>query len=429
MTAARETHCASARTLPASETLGHDDRMFRSFIILSAWRALGRHPMRAVLTMLGISVGIAAVITLVSMGESARRSVIERLATMGQNVLQVEAGNRAFRGASAPVETLSYEDVVAIRKDCPGVAFASPQVDYRSQVAFEGRNWNTKIQGLDPEYQSIRRWTVAEGEFLNAAMVNTAAKVAVLGQSVARQLFSTATNPIGETIRVTNTPFRVVGVLAPKGAGINGEDMDDFVIIPWTTAQRRMVRINYLKDVWVSAATASTIDAAKTQMIALLRQRHRLTADQPDDFNIKDFKEIADQVSETNRVMTMFLASVAAIALIVGGINTMTIMLVSVTERTREIGVRLAVGAKGPHVRSQFLLEAMLLTLLGGLGGVAMGVIAAHVTAGVLDWPPVITARTLGLGLGISTAVGLVFGYYPAFLASRMDPIDALRYE
>jgi putative ABC transport system permease protein len=399
------------------------------FIARSAWRALGRHPMRAGLTMLGISVGIAAVITLVSIGESARQSIVERLATMGQNVLQVEAGNRASKGVTASVETLSYDDVQALRKECPALAFASPQVDYRSQVAFEGRNWNTKIQGLDPEYQQIRRWSVAEGEFLSAPMIASAAKVAVLGQSVVRQLFSTATNPIGQTIRVSNTPFKVVGVLAAKGAGINGEDMDDTVIIPWTTAQRRMVRINYLKDIWISAASPTVIEEAKTQMTALLRQRHRLTQDQPDDFGIKDFKEIADQVSETNKVMTMFLASVAAIALVVGGINTMTIMLVSVTERTREIGVRMAVGARGPQVRLQFLLEAMLLTLLGGIAGVAMGVIAAYLTAQSLDWPSIISPQTIALGLGISTVVGLVFGYYPAFRASRLDPIEALRYE
>jgi putative ABC transport system permease protein len=385
--------------------------------------------MRAGLTMLGTSVGIAAVVTLVSLGESARLSVLERLATMGQNVLQVEAGNRALKGISTPVETLSYEDVLALRRECSALAFASPQVDYRSQVAFEGRNWNTKIQGLDPEYQFIRRWTVAEGEFLSAPMISGAAKVAVLGQSVARQLFSTATNPIGQSIRVSNTPFRVVGVLAPKGAGINGEDMDDFVIIPWTTAQRRMVRINYLKDVWTAAVSDTLIDDAKKQMSALLRQRHRLTSDQPDDFNIKDFKEIADQVSETNRVMTVFLAGIAAIALIVGGINTMTIMLVSVTERTREIGVRMAVGARGPQVRLQFLSEAVLLTLLGGVAGVALGILAAHLSALALEWPPFISVQTIGLGLCVSSAVGLTFGYYPALLASRLDPIEALRHE
>ena len=385
--------------------------------------------MRASLTMVGIAVGIAAVIALVSLGEGARRMVIERLATMGENMLQVEGGNKAFKGANTPSETLSYEDVIAIRKECSAVALASPQVDYRSQVAFEGRNWNTKIQGLDPDYQLIRRWPVAEGEFLSTAMINSAAKVAILGQSVSRQLFSTATNPIGQTIRVSNTPFRVVGIMASKGAGVSGEDMDDFVIIPWTTAQRRMVHIRYLKDVWVSAASAGAIGEAKRQMTALLRMRHHLTADQPDDHSIKDFKEIADQVSETNRIMTAFLASVAAIALLVGGINTMTIMLVSVTERTREIGVRLAVGARARQVRLQFLLEATLLTLLGGVGGVVLGVATSHLVAQGLDWPTVISPQTIALGLGISTLVGLVFGYYPAFHASRLDPVEALRFE
>jgi putative ABC transport system permease protein len=348
---------------------------------------------------------------------------------MGDNMLQVEAGNRAFKGASTPVETLTYDDVAAIRKECSAVSLASPQVDYRSQVAFEGRNWNTKIQGLDPDYQQIRRWPVTEGEFLSPAMVSSAAKVAVLGNTVAGQLFSTATNPIGQTIRVSNTPFKDVGILAKKGAGVNGEDLDDFVIIPWTTAQRRMVHINYLKDIYLSAASADAIGEAKKQITALLRQRHRIAPDQPDDHSIKDFKEIADQVGETNRTMTAFLASVAAIALLVGGINTMTIMLVSVTERTREIGVRLAVGAHTRHVRAQFLLEAVLLTLLGGVGGVALGIAASHFTASALEWPTVISLPTIGLGLCISTVVGLVFGYYPAFHASRLDPIEALRFE
>jgi putative ABC transport system permease protein len=399
------------------------------FIARTAWGALGRHPLRAALTMVGIAVGIAAVIALVSLGEGAKQMVIERLATMGDNMLQVEAGNRSFRGASTPAETLTYDDVLAIRKECSAVSLASPQVDYRSQVAFEGRNWNTKVQGLDPDYQLIRRWVVDEGEFLDAGMINAAAKVTVLGQSVARQLFSTATNPIGQTIRVSNTPFRVVGVLAAKGAGVNGEDLDDFVIIPWTTAQRRMVRINYLKDVWISAVGADSIAEAKAQITALLRHRHHVAPEQPDDHNIKDFKEIAEQIGETNRVMTLFLACVASIALLVGGINTMTIMLVSVTERTREIGVRLAVGARTRQVRLQFVLEAMLLTLLGGVGGVALGVAASHLTARSLDWPSVVSVRTIVVGLGISTSVGLIFGYYPAFLASRLDPIEALRFE
>jgi len=379
--------------------------------------------------MVGIAVGIGAVIALVSLGDGAKQMVIERLATMGDNLLQVEAGNRSFRGASTQVLTLSYDDVLAMRKECSAIALASPQVDYRSQVAFEGRNWNTRIQGVDPDYQQIRRWAVAEGEFLSSGMINSAAKVAVLGSSVAKQLFSTATNPVGQTIRVSNTPFRVVGIMATKGAGVNGEDLDDFVVIPWTTAQRRMVQIKNLRDVWISAASADSIGEAKRQITALLRHRHHLTDDQPDDHNIKDFKEIADQIDETNQIMTLFLAAVASIALLVGGINTMTIMLVSVTERTREIGVRLAVGARGREVRQQFIFEAILLTLLGGVGGVAIGVGAAHLTARALDWPRVISPATILLGLGISTFVGLVFGYYPAFHASRLDPIEALRYE
>ena len=400
-----------------------------SFTVSTAWRALGRHRLRAALTMLGITIGIAAVIAMVSLGQGARRAVIERLEGMGSNMLFIEAGNRTVQGVSTAFDTMMYEDVVAVRKECPAVALASPHVNLRSQVAFGSQNWNTQIRGVDVVWQQIRNWALADGEFLSGNAVATAAKVAVLGHTVAHQLFPGTTDPIGQTVRIGNMPFQVVGVLVPKGSGVTGEDQDDLVVIPWTTAQRKMLGIKHIKDMFVSAVSRDQIAAAKGEITALLRQRHHLAPDAPDDHNIRDYTEIAQSVNETNRVMTLLLSSVAALALLVGGINTMSIMLVSVTERTREIGVRMAVGARLRQIRVQFLLEAILLTLIGGLGGVGLGVAAAFTVAGSMQWPAVISSSTIALGLGISTLVGLIFGYYPALRASSLDPIEALRYE
>jgi putative ABC transport system permease protein len=398
-----------------------------AFTLRSAWHALGRHRLRAALTMLGISIGVAAVVTMVSIGLGANRVVIERLQSMGNNMLFVEAGNRTVQGVSTSFETMMYEDVVAVRNACPAVALASPHVNLRAQTAFGNNNWNTQIRGVDTTFQAIRNWPLAEGEFFSPAAVTGAAKVAVLGQTVAHQLFSTATNPVGETIRVRNMPFKVVGVLTAKGMNVTGDDQDDVVVVPWTTAQRRMLGIKYIKDMYISAASPDAIDEAKAQVTALLRQRHRLTPEQPDDHSIRDYTEIADRVKETNKVMTLLLSGVAALALLIGGINTMSIMLVTVTERTREIGVRMAVGARPRQVRVQFLFEAMLLTLVGGVAGVALGVVASGVVAHALEWPTVISSSTIAISLAISTAVGLIFGYYPALRASSLDPIEALR--
>jgi putative ABC transport system permease protein len=385
--------------------------------------------MRAALTMLGITIGVGAVITMVSIGEGAQRTVIRQMESMGANVVEAESGNRMVQGVSTAANALVYEDVVAVRQECTAVAYASPHVDFRAQVGYGNQNWNTKVRGVDVEFLSIRALSLAEGDFFSPAAVASSGKVAVLGKTVVRQLFSGAVNPIGETIRVNKMPFRVVGVLGSKGASVGGDDQDDVILMPWTTAQRKMAGIKYINDMFASAVNRESLPVAKKQISTLLRQRHHLTSDQPDDFNIRDFTEIAESVKATNQVMTLLLSTVAALSLLVGGINTMSIMLVSVTERTREIGVRMAVGARGGQVRVQFLLEAMLLTLVGGLVGVSLGIAASVVVTNSLQWPTVISTSTILVGIGISTAVGLVFGYYPALRASALDPIDALRFE
>jgi len=397
--------------------------------ILTAGKALGRHKLRATLTLLGISIGIAAVIAMVSIGQGANRAVAQRLENMGTNMLFVEAGNRQIQGVRTAFNTMMFEDVVAVRTQCPSVALASPNVDLRAQVGFENQNWNTRINGVDLNYRLIRHWNVVRGDYFSESDLSSASKVAVLGQTVVEQLFPTGKDPIGETIRVRGSPFKVVGVLEEKGGSVTGDDQDDLIVIPWTTAQRKMLGIRYIKDMYISVVTREAIGMAKEQITSLMRQRHHLRPEQPDDFSIRDYTEIADMVNQTNNIMALLLATVASLALFIGGINTMNIMLVTVTERTREIGLRMAVGAHQSDVRLQFLIEAVALTVVGGFFGVLLGIIASTVISNVLEWPTVISMVAILVGLGVSAFVGMVFGYYPAHKAATLDPIEALRYE
>jgi putative ABC transport system permease protein len=397
--------------------------------IFTAWKALGRHKLRATLTLLGISIGIAAVIAMVSIGDGANRAVIQKLENMGTNMLFVEAGNRQIQGVRTAFNTMMYEDVVAVRNQCPSVALASPNVDFRAQVGYEDHNWNTQINGVDLDYRLIRHWNVVKGDYFTESDISSAEKVAVLGQTIVDQLFPEGKNPVGQTIRVRGNPYKVVGVLETKGSSVTGADQDDNIIIPWTTAQRKMLGIRYIKDMYISVVSREQIGMAKEQITSLMRQRHHLRSDQPDDFSIRDYTEIAEMVNETNRIMTLLLATVASLALFIGGINTMNIMLVTVTERTREIGLRLAVGAHQSDVRLQFLVEAVTLTVVGGVIGVGLGILSSAVISNVLEWPTVISLIAILVGLSVSAFVGMVFGYYPAHKAATLDPIDALRYE
>jgi putative ABC transport system permease protein len=396
---------------------------------LTAYKALRRHKLRATLTMLGISIGIAAVIAMVSIGQGANQAVIQRLETMGTNMLFVEAGNRQIQGVRTAFNTMMYEDVVAVRTQCPSVAQASPNVDFRAQVGFEDHNWNTQVNGVDTAYRLIRHWNLVKGDYFDEGDITSASKVAVLGQTIVDQLFPEGNDPIGKTIRIRGNPYKVVGVFEPKGSSVTGQDQDDCIIIPWTTAQRKMLGIRWIKDMYISVITREAIPTAKNEITALLRQRHHLRQDQPDDFSIRDYTEIADMVNQTNYIMTMLLATVASLALFIGGINTMNIMLVTVTERTREIGIRMAVGAHQSDVRLQFLIEAVTLTLVGGFIGIALGILTSAIISNVLEWPTVISLMAIVVGLAVSAFVGMVFGYYPAHKAATLDPIDALRYE
>jgi putative ABC transport system permease protein len=398
------------------------------FLVWSAWRGVARHPLRAGLTMLGIAVGIAALVTMVSMGSGAQRAVTERLESMGANVLYVEAGNRVLQGVQTRFDTMTAEDAEAVARECPTVALVSAHVNFRTQVVFAEQNWAAHVRGVDTTFVDIRRWPLAEGTFFDDAAVSSMAKVAVLGQTVSRQLFPGAVNPVGQTIRISGAPFRVLGVLATKGADVTGGDQDDVVVIPWTTAQRRMLGIKNIRDMYISVISREAIPAAKRQITGVLRQRHGLTPDQPDDHTIRDYTEIADSVNETNQTMTLLLASVAVLSLLVGGINTMSIMLVTVAERSREIGVRLSVGARPALVCTQFLLEAVFLTGAGGAAGVCLGVGGAFAASALLELPVAILPSTVILGVAVSSAVGLLFGIYPAAVASSLDPVEALNH-
>src|SRR6186997_2002766 len=402
-------------------------------IIRVAFRALVRNKMRAALTMLGIIIGVAAVIAMVSIGQGASASVQAQIESIGTNLLFVSAGAQNVGGdrsgtGDTGTNTLTVDDLDAIKREVPSVSMVTPNVNARSQLVAGNMNWNTGVTGVSEQYPEIRKWPVATGSFFTDADVRTAARVIVIGQTLADNLYPGA-DPIGQDIRVMNLPFRVVGVMARKGQDPQGRDQDDVAFAPYTTVQKKILGRDRIQIAFVSAISQDATYTAQSQITDLLRQRHKLTASEPDDFTVRNMTDIAEAANETNNTMTILLACIASVSLLVGGIGIMNIMLVSVTERTREIGIRMAIGARSSAVRYQFLIESIVLSLTGGFIGIVLGVVISVAIPKLLGWPTLVSSLAIIGSVLFSAAVGIFFGYYPARKAAALDPIDALRYE
>jgi len=402
-------------------------------IIRVAFRALQRNKMRAALTMLGIIIGVSAVVAMVSIGQGAQATVQAQIDSIGTNLLFVTAGAQNVGGVRSGTgdtgtNTLTVDDLEAIKREVPSVSMVTPTVNARGQLVAGNMNWNTSIQGVSEEYPEVRKWTVQSGSFFTDGDIRTAARVLVVGQTIADNMFA-GTDPIGQTIRVQNLPFRVVGVMARKGQDPQGRDQDDVAFTPYTTVQKKILGSPRLQIAYVSAVSPDATYTAQQQISELLRQRHKLGPNEPDDFTVRNMSDIAQAANETNNTMTMLLACIAGVSLLVGGIGIMNIMLVSVTERTREIGIRMAIGARSSAVRSQFLIESVVLSLTGGLFGIILGVAVSLGIPRMLGWPTLISSMAIVGSVIFSVAVGIFFAYYPARKAAALDPIDALRYE
>jgi putative ABC transport system permease protein len=404
-----------------------------TMIIRVAFRALVRNKMRAALTMLGIIIGVGAVIAMVSIGQGAQASVQAQIEGIGTNLLFVSAGAQNVGGVrsgtgDSGTNSLTIEDLEAIRREVPSVAMVTPNVNSRSQLVVGNMNWNTSVTGVGPDFTGVRKWNVESGEFFTEADVRSAARVIVIGQTIADNLFA-GMDPVGQTVRVANMPFRVVGVMARKGQDPQGRDQDDVAFAPYTAVQKKILGSPRLQIAFVSAISQDATYTAQAQITELLRQRHKLTANEPDDFTVRNMTDIAEAANETNSIMTLLLASIAGVSLLVGGIGIMNIMLVSVTERTREIGIRMAIGARSSAVRTQFLIESIVLSLTGGFMGIVLGIIASLIIPVMLGWPTLVSTVAIIGSVIFSAAVGIFFGYYPARKAAALDPIEALRYE
>jgi putative ABC transport system permease protein len=396
-----------------------------------AIRALRRNKMRSVLTALGIIIGVAAVIAMVGIGNGAKAQVEAQIASLGQNVILIFSGSTTSSGIRTGwggAGTLKIEDAKAIRREVPGVAAVSEEVTSNTQVVAGNQNWFTRIYGESADYFDIRQWPLADGAPFTPQDVRSANKVCVIGRTTATEIYGND-NPIGQVLRVKNVPFTVSGVLTTKGLSAHGVDQDDIVVMPYTSAMKRVIGGTNLRNINVQVADANQMSAAQQQIIELLRQRHNIRAGRDDDFTVRNQQEIADAATATTDVMTGLLGAIAGVSLVVGGIGIMNIMLVSVTERTREIGTRMAVGAHGRDILMQFLIEAISLSSVGGIIGIVVGIAASKTIAVTRHWPTLISPTSIIAAFSVSALIGIFFGFYPARKAARLDPIEALRYE
>lgn len=400
--------------------------------ILSAYNSIRSNPMRSFLTILGIIIGVAAVIAMIAVGQGAQYSVQKQIESLGTNVLVVFPGAQMQTGRvrmeAGFTSRLTIEDVEAIKNQCDAVAYVTPIVRTMAQVIYGNNNWRTGIYGVNTDYFQIRAWGLSSGSYFTEQDVKAGAKVCVIGQTVKNALFGEE-DPIGKIIRIRDVPVKVVGVLEPKGQNVMGQDQDDIIIAPYTTVMSRLSRFYFIGSILVSAVSSNLIPVAQQQVTQVLREKHKIQPWQEDDFTVRTQTEIASTAQETSRIMTILLGSIASVSLIVGGIGVMNIMLVSVTERTREIGIRISVGARKRDILFQFLLEAVVLTVTGGIFGIILGIVLSQIISNFAGWPVFISVGAILLAFGFSAAVGIFFGFYPARKAANLNPVEALRYE
>lgn len=398
-----------------------------------AFGAIGRNKLRSLLTMLGIIIGVACVIATIGIGEGARVQMESQLRSLGTNFLMVFAGAVTSSGARAGWGTsskLNDKDLEAIERECSNCAYVSGQQRTVAQIVYGNQNWSTTIYGTEVEWPLIRSWNVEKGQFFTDADNRAASKVCVIGKTIEEQLFMNE-DPVGKILRIKNVPFKVLGVLDPKGGSTMGQDQDDVVIAPYETVRKKIMGVSTVGTILVSASSNERVDQAQAEIEQLLRQRHRINraVGAEDDFSIRSQTEMLQQAEMQSRTLSILLWSIAGVSLLVGGIGIMNIMLVSVTERTREIGIRMAIGAKGRDIRGQFLIEALVLSLSGGMLGIGLGVLIQRAVARFGDWPVSLQPNAIALAFLFSALIGVFFGFYPALKASRLDPIEALRYE
>ncbi len=397
-------------------------------------RSLKVNKMRSILTSLGIIIGVSAVIIMLSIGEGAKQRINKDIASMGSNLLMVMSGSTTSSGVrmgSGTQPTLTIKDADAILKYCPSVAEVAPTVGQVQQLVYSNQNWSTSVNGITPGFMPIRLWEIEEGRGISLEDIKNTTKVAVLGSTVTTNLFGDM-EPLNKTIRIGGMPFKVIGTLKSKGQNGMGQDQDDTVLIPITTAQKKLFGTDFpgmVKNISVQAIDENSLDSAQVEIAELLRERHNLGKNKDDDFTIRNFTQMLETAKQTSNTMALFLGAIASVSLLVGGIGIMNIMLVSVTERTKEIGIRMAIGAKAMDIRIQFLVEALLLSLIGGLLGVVIGILGAKLIGLLSSMAVVITSGPILMSFGFSGLVGILFGYYPAYKASLLNPIDALRYE
>lgn len=397
-------------------------------------RALMVNRMRSVLTMLGMIIGVASVITMMAVGTGAGRKISEQMATIGSNLLMVFSGAATSGGqrmGAGTQPTLTVGDAEAIRRECGAVEDAAPLVNSTLQVVYGNQNWSTIIIGTTPNMLDIREWRVAAGRAFMEEDVRSASKVCLLGQTVADNLFG-GMDPVGQTVRIKNVPFAVIGLLQKKGQNPSGKDQDDTIYLPITTAQKRLfgsTLYDMVRIIFIKTRSFEDLEPAERQVTELLRQRHHIGPRQDDDFSVRNLTQIMQSAEQSVSIITALLSAIASVSLLVGGIGIMNIMLVSVTERTKEIGIRMAVGAKAADIRFQFIIEALSLSLIGGAGGIALGAAGSALVSVFAEWPTIITAWSILMAFGFSVAVGIFFGFYPAYKASLLNPIEALRYE